>query len=84
MSGPTVKRVLHNHFETVRRAELDRLEKKLRGLSDDQRRSVDAITAEIIHAIAGVPESNLTDDVPQTAVDALVRLFALPETGAAS
>ena len=84
MSGPTVKRVLRNHFETIRRAELDRLERKIRGLSDDQRRSVDAITVEIIHAIVRVPESNLTDDVPQAAVDALVQLFALRDSGAAA
>jgi hypothetical protein len=76
MSGPTVGRALHDRFDAIRRAELARLKKKLAGLSDDERQHVDAITADIIHAIARVPASALTEAKPP-ALEALVRLFAL-------
>ena len=77
MSGPTVSRALHERFESIRRAEFERLNKKLRGLTDQERRSVDAITADIIRALARAPERALAGDASQPAVDALIRLFAL-------
>ncbi|MBW8862251.1 MAG: hypothetical protein JF601_07750 [Acidobacteria bacterium] len=43
---------MRERFETIRQHEIKRLDKKLRGLSDDDRRSLEAITAEIVHAIA--------------------------------
>jgi glutamyl-tRNA reductase len=76
MSGPTVGQALHNRFDVIRRAELARLKKKLAGLSDEDRRHVEAITADIIHAIARVPVAALTQAQPP-AVEALVRVFAL-------
>ena len=77
MSGPTVSRALRARFETIRQSELVRLDKKLRGLTDDERRSVEAITAEVIHAIACVPERTIDDDTPPRALEALVALFGL-------
>ncbi|MBZ5556266.1 MAG: hypothetical protein LAO77_03220 [Acidobacteriia bacterium] len=77
MSGPTVSVALRHRFDAIRRAELERLDKKLRGLSEDDRRSVEAITADIIHAIARVPERALGEDTPKPALDAVVRLFEL-------
>jgi len=72
-----VSRALSARFENIRQSELVRLEKKLRRLSADDRRSVDAITAEVIHAIARVPERNIDADTSPRALEALVRLFAL-------
>lgn len=77
MSGGTVSRALQDRFEAIRQAEVERLDKKLRGLSDDHRRLVEAITADVVHAIAGVPAAALTDEVSEPALEAVVRLFAL-------
>jgi glutamyl-tRNA reductase len=77
MSGSTVTAALRDRFETIRRHEIKRLDKKLRGLSDDDRRSLEAITSEIVHAIASLPARALADDAPEPALEALVRLFAL-------
>jgi glutamyl-tRNA reductase len=76
MSGPTVGQALHDRFDAIRRAELARMKKKLAGLSDEDRRHVEAITADIIHAIARVPAAALAGAQPP-ALEALVRLFAL-------
>jgi len=77
MSGPRVSQALRERFEAIRQHEIKRLDKKLRGLSDGDRRSLEAITCEIVHAIASVPARALSDDAPEPALEALVRLFAL-------
>lgn len=77
MSGPTVSAALRHRFDAIRRAEVERLGKKLRGLSEGDRHSVEAITADIIHAIARVPERALHENAPTPAVEAVVRLFDL-------
>jgi hypothetical protein len=84
MSGPVVSRALRTRFETIRRAELARLEKKLRGLTADDRRSVEAITAEVIHAISRIPERTIDHDTPAHALEALIHLFALGREPAAT
>ena len=84
MSGPAVGRALRARFETIRQAELERLSKKLRGLTDDDRRSVEAITAEVIHAIARVPEHTIDPDTPPQALEALIHLFGLSREPAAT
>lgn len=77
MSGATISRVMRERFESIRRSELERLgRKKLRGLSDDQRESVDAITAEITGAILRLADRGLAG-APAPALDAVARLFAL-------
>ena len=77
MSGSTVSRALHLRFDRIRRAELERLDKKLRGLSEADRESIEAITADIVRAIACVPEQALVVDAPHVTLDAVVRLFDL-------
>ena len=77
MSGPTISVALRHRFEAIRRAELERLDKKLRGLSDEDRRSIEVITADVIRAIACVPERALHQGPPEPALDAVVKLFAL-------
>ncbi len=78
MSGSAVTRALHDRFECIRVRELFRLDKRLRGLTEADRQSVDGITAEVVRALARAPEAALVgDDAPPAAVDALVRLFAL-------
>ncbi len=77
MSGTHVSRALQHRFDAIRRSELERLKKKLGGLSDEERERVETITADIVNAIARVPARALADEVPMPALDALVRLFAL-------
>ena len=77
MSGSCASRALRERFETIRRAEIERLTKKLRGLSDDERRSVEAITEDVIHALVRVPERVLAAESSEPAARALVRLFGL-------
>jgi len=49
MSGPTVSQALRHRFNAIRRAEVERLDKKLRGLTDAERRSAETIIADIVH-----------------------------------
>jgi glutamyl-tRNA reductase len=77
MSGSCASRALRDRFETIRRAEIERLTKKLRGLSDDERRSVEAITEDVIHALVRLPERVLAAESSEPAARALVRLFGL-------
>lgn len=77
MSGSCASRALRERFETIRRAEIERLTKKLRGLSDDERRSVEAITVDVIHALVRVPERVLAAESSEPVAHALVRLFGL-------
>jgi glutamyl-tRNA reductase len=77
MSGGVISQALRDRFESIRQAEVERLEKKLRGLTDDDRRLVEAITAEVVRAIAGVPARALADETAEPALEAVVRLFAL-------
>jgi glutamyl-tRNA reductase len=77
MSGTTVGRALRNRFETIRQAEVERLNKKLRGLTEADRQSAEAIIADIVEAIASVPERTLSDNTPPAALQALVHLFDL-------
>lgn len=77
MSGPKVSQALEDRFDAIRRAEVDRLRKKLGGLTDEDRQHVEAITADIIRAIARVPADALANGASSPTVEAVVRLFAL-------
>jgi hypothetical protein len=77
MSGATATDLLRNRFDEIREAELSRLSKKLRGLAPDHRLDVEAIAADVIRAIALVPERAIQTGVAQEDVDALARLFSL-------
>jgi glutamyl-tRNA reductase len=77
MSGIVVGRALRNRFESIRQNELERLQKKMRGLPNDQRQSVEDITVDVVQAFARGAERALSHDLPAPALEALVRLFAL-------
>jgi len=77
MSGTTVGRALRNRFQSIRRSELERLDKKLRGFTDAERRSAETIIADVVDAIASVPERSLSDRAPAHSLEALVHLFDL-------
>jgi hypothetical protein len=79
----TVSQALRKRFERIRRAEIERLNRKLRGLSDANRRSLETITREIVQAICRVPERALAEDANEPALEALVRLFAVDPASAA-
>ncbi|MGE3275320.1 MAG: hypothetical protein AB7O67_09425 [Vicinamibacterales bacterium] len=75
MSGEMVARRLHEHFDQVRRAELTRLHKKIAGLSEGDLAEVEAITADIVHALARRPAAALAEDGSPELVRTLVDLF---------
>jgi hypothetical protein len=78
MSGPTASQALQDRFDAIRRAELTRLKKKLTGLSEQDRQSVDRITTDIVVALTrGAARALTSGTVPPTSIDALIQLFAL-------
>jgi hypothetical protein len=74
-----VKDALQEHFDAVCREELDRLRRKLVGLSDAERVSAETVIADVIGAVARTSVQRLDDgSLPHpAAVDAIVHLFAL-------
>lgn len=84
---PTVV-ALRQRFETIRRAELERLEPKLANLPPEARSRVDEITRLIVEKLLLQPTEQLkTLSDPETVVaysDALNRLFALADDAAGS
>jgi glutamyl-tRNA reductase len=77
MNGPTTAEALAGRFRAIRESELARLKKKLRDLTEDDRKSVEAIAAQVTDAIAQVPQRALQVGVSQQAVDVLIRVFEL-------
>jgi len=77
MSGNRASQALQDRFDTIRRAELERLKKKLGGLTEADRQFVQQITSDVVNALARGPQEALAQDPPSIAVEALVRLFAL-------
>ena len=77
MSGATASLALCDRFETIRRAELERLKKKLGGLTEADRQFVHQITADVVHALARGPQQALAENAPSITIEAVVRLFAL-------
>jgi Glutamyl-tRNAGlu reductase, dimerisation domain len=77
MSGRTVSDLLRRRFDAIRESELVRLSKKLNGLAPDQRLHAEAIAADVVRAIALVPERALAAEASQDHIDALAHLFAL-------
>jgi hypothetical protein len=53
------------------------LNRKLRGLTDAERQSAEAIIADVVDAIACIPEGTLSDRTPAESLEALVCLFDL-------
>lgn len=66
---------LGDRFESIRRAEIARLRKKLAVLSAADRAEVEAITAQVVQAIAAVPSRALAGDESPVLVRAVVELF---------
>ena len=77
MSGATASQALHDRFDTIRRAELERMKKKLGGLTEEDRQFVHQITADVVHALARGPQQALAGNAPSITIEAVVRLFAL-------
>lgn len=77
MSGETAARALRMRFDQIRRTELERLRKKLVGLSPAQRAEVEAITAQVVQAIAAAPASALAQRNDPPLVQAVVDLFGV-------
>jgi glutamyl-tRNA reductase len=85
---PTVV-ALRQRFEAIRRAELQRLESKIAGLSPDARARIDEITHLIVEKLLLTPTEQLKSLSDHETVvaysDALSRLFSLtPDEAAAS
>lgn len=68
---------LHARFEEVSRAELRRLRKKTASLSASQREQVDAVTVQVVQAIAARASEALRADEGQRLAPVLARLFRI-------
>ncbi len=83
---PTVV-ALRQHFEAIRRSELDRLRPKLAGLPPEARSRVDEITRLLVEKLLITPTEQLKTtpdpDRVRNYADALTRLFALDAEDAA-
>jgi glutamyl-tRNA reductase len=77
MSNGTVRDALRARFEAVRSSELDRLSRKLSGLSDADRERVETVVAHVVDAIVRIPSRNLAGAVAPDTLQAIVRLFDL-------
>jgi hypothetical protein len=55
MSGLTASQALHDRFDAIRRAELERLKKKLGGLTEADRQFVHQITTDVVVALTRGP-----------------------------
>jgi glutamyl-tRNA reductase len=77
MSSGMVREALRERFDAVRRSEIDRLRRKLVGLSDTERESVESIVAHVVDALARVPAQSLVEAAPPEALRAIVHLFEL-------
>jgi hypothetical protein len=75
MSGEMAARALHEHFDNIRRSELTRLRKKVSALSESERAEVEAITAEVVAALARQPAHALETDCSPVLVRTIVDLF---------
>ena len=69
MSGPAASQALHDRFDAIRRAELERLKKKLCGLTKADRRFVHQFTTDVVDALARGLERTLAQDPPSIGAD---------------
>jgi len=74
---------LHDHLETIRQAEIDRVRGRLGQLSPDQELAVEALTRGIVNKIMHTPVSTLKTvargSEATTVIDLVRRLFNLQE-----
>jgi len=75
---------LHDHLETIRQAEIDRVRGRLGSLSPEQELAIEALTRGIVNKIMHTPVSALKTAAREpeatTVVDLVRRLFNLQET----
>jgi glutamyl-tRNAGlu reductase-like protein len=77
MSGTIVGRALERYFDQVRRKELDRLTRKLAGLSPSDRAAAEAVIADVIRGVGRVPAIALAGAPHDETLEAIVHLFRL-------
>lgn len=75
MTAATAIDSLRQHAETIRAAELTRLQAKLAALSPEERHAVETVTAQIVEKLLHEPAARLTEPF----VPVLRELFALEE-----
>jgi glutamyl-tRNA reductase len=78
---------LHDHLETIRQAEIDRVRARLGPLSPEQEMAVETLTRGIVNKIMHTPVSTLKTAAREpeatTVIDVVRRLFNLEEKNAA-
>jgi glutamyl-tRNA reductase len=78
---------LHDHLETIRQAEIERVRGRLGSLSPEQELAVEALTRGIVNKIMHTPVSALKNAAREpeatTVIDLVRRLFNLQEKKAA-
>ena len=77
MSGGMIRDALQEHFDAVCREEIERLRRKLVGLTDTERESAETIIADVISALTREPSQVLVNAPHPDTLDAVVQLFAL-------
>jgi len=83
MSGALAARALEAQFESIRRSEFTRLRRKVAAFSPEFVAQVDAITADVVRAIARRPVAALEADATPGLVQVALELFHLPSPPAA-
>lgn len=74
-----VSQALRDRFESVARAELQRLKKKTTALSDAERAQLEAISVQVAQALADQFEQGIDGPDGARLEDVVSRIFALPE-----
>src|SRR5256712_900738 len=76
---------LHDHLETIRQAEIDRVRARLGPLSPEQEMAVETLTRGIVNKIMHTPISTLKTAAREpeatTVIDVVLRLFNLQDRG---
>jgi glutamyl-tRNA reductase len=72
--------VLQDRFSEVSRSELERLRKKTSGLEPDARAVVDAVTVEVVQAIAARATERLEGPDAERLAPVLAQLFGVRES----
>jgi hypothetical protein len=70
---------LHHRFEEISRSELVRLRKKTSSLEPEARAVIDAVTVELVQAIAARATERLDDPDGERLAPVLARLFGVSE-----
>jgi glutamyl-tRNA reductase len=77
MSGATAARALRDRFEAIRRTEWTRLERRVAALGPAERQEIEALVAEVVHALAEPPVRQLADADEPELVRAALHLFGV-------